>query len=467
MLKFLRAQHEKLLQERAGFEADLDGIVTAAESEQRSALTEEETSRFDELRSKITAHDADIAEVEARIADAEKVEERRQREAESRKATGQTGPGSEERTAPGRVTSEPNTYRKDDPTGPSFVRDLFDVGLGRPGAAAAHERLQRNNREVVVEARALSTTDGAGGDFVPPLWLVNQFVELARTARPTADRVQNQPLPGGTDSINVPRIATGTAVAEQATQNTAVQNTDLTTASVTANVATIAGQQVVAIQLLEQSAMNLDGVILPDLAADYAAKVDLFVLNNNAAGKKGLLQEAGTNAVTYTDADPTVGELYSKIADAIQQVTTGRFMPPDTIIMHPRRWAWMLAAADTAGRPLIVPTAGQNAQNALGTAAGVATANGVVGNIAGLDVVLDPQIPTNLGVGTNEDRIIVLRAADSILWEGVPHADAFREPLAAQLSVLFRFYRYAAFTTARYVKSVSVIAGTGLVAPTF
>jgi hypothetical protein len=66
---------------------------------------------------------------------------------------------------------------------------------------------QRNNVEVAVESRALSTTDGAGGDFVPPLWMVNEYVELARTGRPTADRVRNESLPTGTDQINVPKLS--------------------------------------------------------------------------------------------------------------------------------------------------------------------------------------------------------------------------------------------------------------------
>ena len=140
---------------------------------------------------------------------------------------------------------------------------------------------------------------------------------------------------------------------------------------------------------------------------------------------------------------------------------------PDTIVMHPRRWASLLAAVDTAGRPLFIANSGQGGFNSLGTQNGVAGANGVVGQVAGLDVIVDPQIPTNLGAGTNQDPIIVFRASDSILWEGAPHAEAFRETKADQLSVLLRFYRYAAFTTARYAKSVSVINGTGLVAPTF
>ena len=126
-----------------------------------------------------------------------------------------------------RTGSEPETYRRGGQH--SYFRDLAMVGLQRGDTRAAQDRLMRNNREVEVEARALSTTDGAGGDFVPPMWMVNDYVELARTARPTADRVRNETLPTGTDQVNVPKIVTGTAVAEQATQNTAVQNTDATT----------------------------------------------------------------------------------------------------------------------------------------------------------------------------------------------------------------------------------------------
>lgn len=462
MLKFLRAQLDTLREERGDLQDQLDGIVAQAEQEKRTALNDDELVKFDELRGSLSAKDEEIRAMQERVDDAAEAERRAAQEAQVRKDSGIVGTVGEQRTSV-TVGSEPTTYRKDGRH--SFFRDLAMVGLNR-GDNAAFDRLQRNNREVSVESRALSATDGAGGDFVPPLWMINDYVELARTARPTADRVRNETLPAGTDQINVPKILTGTAVGEQATQNTAVQNTDATTGSVAANVATLAGQQVVAVQLIEQSPLNLDSILLADLAADYAAKVDLFVLNNNAVNKKGLLQEAGTNAVTYTDTTPTVGEFWSKLADAIQQVTTNRFMPPDTIVMHPRRWAWLLASVDTTGRPIIGVDNGPT-QNSLGTAAGVASANGVVGRLAGLDVVLDPQIPTNLGAGTNEDRVIVMRASDSILWEGAPHAESFRETKADQLSVLLRFYRYAAFTTARYAKSVSVVSGTGLVAPTF
>jgi len=92
---------------------------------------------------------------------------------------------------------------------------------------------------------------------------------------------------------------------------------------------------------------------------------------------------------------------------------------------------------------------------------------GFVGTWHGLPVFLDPNIPTNLGASTNEDRIITLRSTDTIFFEGTPQAEAFRETKADQLSVLLRFYNYVALHASRYPKSISVIAGTGLVTPTF
>ena len=77
----------------------------------------------------------------------------------------------------------------------------------------------------------------------------------------------------------------------------------------TAAVATIGGVQTVSLQLVEQSPINLDELVLGALADDYAQRIDLFVINNNATNKRGLLNVSGVNAVTYTDATPTVPEV--------------------------------------------------------------------------------------------------------------------------------------------------------------
>ncbi|MEU0426441.1 phage major capsid protein [Streptomyces canus] len=458
MLAFLRKQLQDLLEQRAALKTELDGILDAPGAEQRD-LTDAEKTAFGEKRDAIKAKDDEVETVRGRIAELEEAEERDKKAAELRAKYQPAGP----QPTGVKVTSEPETYRKAGQV--SYFRDLYRAQ--QKGDRDAIERLQRNDSEVQdgLEKRGLTTVDGAGGEFVPPLWMVDEYVALARAGRVVADQVGHQPLPPGTDSISLPKLATGTATAEQTTQNTAVQNTDATTTSVTAAVATIAGQQIVAQQLLEQSPINMDPILLADLAADYATKLDVFVINNNAANKRGLLNASGINAITYTDASPTVGELYSKVGDGIQQIHTQRFLPPDKIFMHPRRWAWFTVSLDTNGRPLVVPVANMP-QNVL-AAMGDVNSEGFVGTLQGLPVFVDPSIPTTLGAGTNEDRIITLRSSDVILFEGTPRAEAFRETKADQLSVLLRFYNYAALHSERLPKGISVISGTGLIAPTF
>jgi HK97 family phage major capsid protein len=454
MLAFLRTQLQELLEQRAALKTELDGILKEPTAEKR-ALSDDEDKAFTEKRDAIKAKDAEIKAAEERIADLEEAEERDTKAAELRAKYQPAGP----QPSGIKVISEPETYRKGG--GQSYFRDLFRAQ--QRGDHEAIDRLQRNDREVM-EKRALTTTDGAVGEFVPPLWMVDEYVKLARAGRVVADQIAHQPLPGGTDSINLPKLTGGTSTAEQATQNAAVSNTDATSSSVTAAVATVAGQQVVSQQLLEQSPINMDSILLGDLAADYAVRLDTFVINNNAANKRGLLNASGINAITYTDATPTVGEAYSKVGDGIQQIHTGRFLPPDKIFMHPRRWAWYTVSLDTAGRPLVVPSANMP-QNVLAAMSDV-TSEGFVGTLQGLPVYVDPNIPTTLGGGT-EDRIIIVRSSDVILFEGTPRAEAFRETYANQLSVLLRFYNYAALHSERYPKSISVVSGTGMIAPVF
>ena len=140
-------------------------------------------------------------------------------------------------------------------------------------------------------------------------------------------------------------------------------------------------------------------------------------------------------------------------------------MPPTVIIMHPRRWAYFLAASDSNGRPLVVPNAG-NPQNAVGTLNAVASQQ-VVGQMHGLPVVTDPSIPTNDGASTNQDVIHVLRASDLLLWESSIRTRVLPDVGSGQLTTRLQVYGYLAFSAARYPKSVVEISGTGLIAPTF
>jgi hypothetical protein len=433
-----------LAEKRASVQTKIDALVALAESEKRE-FTDVESTEFN-------AAIEEAKTLDARIEDLDSAEEAR-KSADSVAKRFATPVGG------ATVTSEPSTYRaggKD-----SYFRDLAMATVRNDRDSI--DRLVRNSKE----ARALNTTDGGAGDFVPPIYLVDQYIKLARAGRVIADSVTKSALPSGTDSINLPKIATGTAVAVQATQGSAVNNVDATTSTVSAPVITLAGGQTVSLQLLEQSPINMDEVILQDLAADYAAKLDAQVIfgSGSSGQMKGILNATGINAVTYTATSPTVAGLYSKVADAVQQIHSKRFLPATHIFMTPRRWAFLLAASDSTGRPLVVPNS-NGPFNAVASMGDIA-AESYAGTMAGIPVFLDANIGVAYGAGTNEDKIIVARASDAVLFEGTPKAEVLPQTYGQNLQVLVRMYNYAAFTAERYGQSFSVIGGTGLVAPTF
>ncbi|MBS2548805.1 phage major capsid protein [Catenulispora sp. NL8] len=438
----------RLLERRAELKTELDAVLVAPTTENRD-LNDTESQRFTDLTSDILKLDARISELHEQVTRDEAAAETARRL--------QLG-------ATVQVTREPETYRRGGQR--SYFRDLY---LAREkGDRDAFERLERNNRQRAdTEQRAINTTNGAGGEFVPPLWLEDEFVAFVRPGRISANLCRHGDVPPGTDSINIPKVNTGTAVAPQTNQNTGVQQTDLTTTSVSSPVVTIAGGQTVSLQLIEQSPLNIDEVVLSDLAQDYAQKLNTQVLlgPGTAGTVTGLLTLAGTQAVTYTSGTPTLAALYSKIAGAIQGIHTSRFLPPTAIVMHPRRWAWAEAQLDGNSRPLIVPAAG-GPFNVAGNLDQQA-AQGLVGQMLGLPVYVDALIPTNLGAATNQDEVYVAKMDDLWLWEGDVRAEAFQQTYANNMSVFVRLYNYMSFQAARYPQSIATINGTGLTAPVF
>lgn len=363
-----------------------------------------------------------------------------------------------------RVTSEPLTYRPRAEGGQhGFFADLI---FANRNDFAAQARLQKHMREMAVEMYAdLSTTAGAGGEFVPPAHLQERWAELARAGRPFANAIPSLGAPPNF-SFTLPKLATGATTGVQATQNSAVSETDATSANVTFTVATIAGLQDLSLQSVDFSTPGLDEVLAADLASDYATKLDAQLLFGTAAGGQvqGVFTNSNINSVTYTDATPTVPELYPKISDAIQRIHTSRFMAPDAIFMHPRRWAFFLSSLDTQNRPLITPYA---PANAIARFDAVAPEN-IVGNLQGLTVFVDSSIPTTLGAGTNEDEILVTRLADHVFYETpTPFVRVFEDIGSANLTVRIRVHGYIAYSSDRFGKAHSKITGTGFTAPTF
>jgi HK97 family phage major capsid protein len=361
--------------------------------------------------------------------------------------------------------NEPELYRRGGQF--SFAADL--VKASNPGldlGGEARQRLQRHTEDMAergMEFRDISRVDGAGGYAVPPAWLMDMYVELARPGRAFANVCQRLPLPGGTDSINIPKVLTGTAVGVQTADNQPVTQVDLTDTFINAPVRTIAGQEGVSIQLIDQSSIQFDQVIFSDLIRAHGALLDQQVIYGNGASGQ-VLGVANTPSIqTVAVATLDIAGIFKAIANSVQLINTTRYLPPEVIVMHPRRWSWLLSLLDTQNRPLFVPEA-NNPMNAAGVLTDVDSQQ-IVGRTHGLPVVTDPGIATNLGAGTNEDQIYVMRSSDLLLWESGIRARVLPETRAANLTVLIQVFSYFAFSAARY--PASVVQLTGLLPPTF
>ena len=417
----------------------------AAKAAEASDLLAGEASA--EALATIEARNAEIAQIDGQITAVEATEARAAVMAETRVSAG---------VGTAVVKSEPMTYSEHGQR--SFVRDLINAQVRNdPSAWSA---LNRHMDEVRVETRDVSRVDGGIGEFVPPLWLVDQYAKTLRPGRTTADLLSKMALPAGTDSINIPRITTGSDVAAQTADNAATTTTDMVTTSVTAPVRTISGYENVSLQLVEQSPLagGIDRMIFADLMAAYDYRLNVAVINGvgTAGDLLGLLNTIGIGTVTYTSGTPTAAEFQGAFAKALSTVAKNRYMGAEAIVLHPSIWYGLVGLSDTAGRPVVVPTA-NGPFNAVGVNGAPGAAQGPVGNILGVPAYLDAAIPA---VSTALPAIIS-SFSDTYLFESGMKTRVLPDVLSANLTIRFQLYGYAAIA-ARYPAGIAKITGTGM-----
>lgn len=446
---------DKLIERRDAVKVEMDTILEAVAAENRTDLTNDESAKVDALVEESRSLDSKIEKFKAQADADAKV-------AEVRAAVADVV--MPKTTASTKIVSEPRTYTPD--SGNSFIADAFNANF--KSDFAAQERLARHTRENEVESRAVGTGNFTG--LVIPQYLVDLAAPFARAGRPTADFATNKhTLPAAGMTINISRMTTGTSTAIQANENDNVSNTNADDTLLTIDVRTIAGQQDLSKQVIERGT-GVDAFVVQDLIRSWHTTLDNQILNGDGTSGAilGIDAQPGKNVVTYNEASPTVANLYPKLADAYQEIQSNVFMNPTHWIMHPRRLAFLLAGVDLNERPLVLPAL-NGPMNAVATGAGSASYGNSGYTMFGLPIIVDANVRTNAGAGTDEDRIYCVTAPELHLWEqaGSPFALQFDATGAGSLTVKSVVYGYSAFSAGRYPTATSVIAGTGLVAPTF
>ncbi|OSZ58673.1 hypothetical protein OQI_20415 [Streptomyces pharetrae CZA14] len=447
----------------------LDTAITTRRQEQDAlvALRSEENLTEDQVRAQVERRDAADAEVTRRQQALAELEAEQAREEELAQLQARTTPAATRAPAYDqvhRVGQDERTYRPDqDRRGAQFQRDVAAAFLGD---YEARDRLARHMQEERVERgdqmqRAVGT--GAFGGLVIPQYLTDMYAPLARTNRPFADACRRHTLPPTGMTVEISRITTGSSVDTQAAENTAVAEQDMDDSALSIPVRTAAGQQTASRQSIERGA-GVEDVILDDLFRAYGSRLDTTMLNAATAGLTNV-----ATAVTYTDASPTVAELYPKLIEGLAGMEASlldQASGDNLAVMHSRRWYWMQNAMGSS-YPLITQP-GVVAQT-LGANYAEAYGRGVRGILPnGTPVIVDNNIATNLGAGTNEDEVFLVDRQECHLWED-PDAPVFiraEQPKAASLGVVLVVYGYYAFTFQRQPHARK-LAGTGLITPTF
>jgi HK97 family phage major capsid protein len=484
----IRARIRELLAQRATHETTITDTRAAIGSGDPTA---EQATALRSAREGIVGIDGELDTQQQALRDALDEQTRNANAAALRAELGDGGDGQQRGQGGATVTREQRTYsaERDRRGEASFFVDAFrSTHLGDVNAL---ERLRRHADEVRVEgegqqSRAVST--GSFGGLVIPQYLIGLAARVMRAGRPLANTVARLPLPETGMSLIIPRGTTGAAVSSQATENSALQNTDEVWANLTVPVATIGGQQDVSRQSLERGTPGIDQIVYMDLAGAYHAELDRQVAAGTGASGQmlGVLNTAGIFTATPFGAPVTGALLNTKVAGGIAGVGgVGVGITAKVLAMHPRRWGFLTSLSDTAGRPLVVPNAAAGA-NVLAsmTVIGQTSAGDdptdyrqatPVGTMHGLPVITDANIPTTVGTNS-EDPILVLDNDHTLLWEegdGMPRQLRFEQTLGQNLTVKLIAYGYAAFTAGRYPQAVGRVggadtgAGNGLIAPTF
>jgi len=347
---------------------------------------------------------------------------------------------------------------------------------------------------VIFERRAMTRTDGQGGYFVPPVWLIDRAVPPPRADAALAAAVTTLPLPEYCDSVNIPRVTTGTAAAAQSSDAGPGATRDLDDAFVNSRVISVAGTVDVSSQWFDQGSGGaggaLDAMIWDDLQRDVQLTLDgLLILGAGVNGQTlGLLPPGtavGTALAVYApNGNTTSGQqwyyngssgttLATTVGQCVSGVSRARGARPSHLLTHPWVFDQLATMTDQQSRPYVLPHGPHPVPD------GADLPPGVVGYAHGLPVLGDLNVPTTMGgttppyldtvngvqyagqAGTGAAAlytpVIPVVADDVFAFLGEPKMHLLTEVLSGSFQYRFQLIQYAAIIPNRYQ---AVAAGT-------
>lgn len=338
------------------------------------------------------------------------------------------------------VTDEDSPYEGEDAK--SFFADVRAAGKGDGEARA---RLMS-----AAGTKAMTEGVAAQGGYLVEKQIERQIVEVRESDNVLRGLCSK--LNVTTNELQLDQLTLGTAAGWVAELATKIESTSLSKSTVSASVFTAAGLATISNQLLADSNPAVDRLVTADLAKRLVALEETAFIAGSGTGQPlGLLNTPGLQAVGLTSVEVTDdGGMLDAVLDAIAAVQT-QHGEPTAIVMHPRTWTRILKAKDAQGTYLVGPDSVQSSRT-------------TTKSLFGYRVVTSNRVPTNLGTGTNESRIIVGDFSEALILDrqGIT-VDESPHVYFTSNQTVFRAEQRVGFTAARAPQAFAVIGGIGLV----
>jgi len=257
---------------------------------------------------------------------------------------------------------------------PMFTAPRVNLNVTPGQYALAQIRASQGDsdaRDLVAALDVATVAENIG--VVPPTYL-RDLIGIIDDSMPFADSLEQGTLPASGMKFYRPVIGTQATTAVTA-EGVELDSTDTTITSLEIDVVKIGGANIINAELVERSDPSYVDVLLRELAASWAQKADAYAFSI-ALGAPGSSSGA---------------TLYAGIADGIADAYGVLRRTPNRFLADTGNFAELLAAVDLDGRPLFAAAAPMNA-------AGLMTQGSTAGTIAGLGLVVDPNIDTGTGV---------------------------------------------------------------------
>lgn len=271
-----------------------------------------------------------------------------------------------------------------------------------------------------------NTTDNAG--LVPTRQMAEVVNGLSTSIRPSIDAISRGTLPDAGMTFEIPKITVAPTVAVTAEDGTPSE-TDQNSAFISVDVKTFSGQQTFSTQILDRSSPAFFDELVRNMAAAKAKAENAYV----SAALVSAATADGTTTTTY----PTAAELLGVVARGSASVYGATAGLPNgfakNIIMGTGQWSNVMQLNDS-GRPIYMAQQPQNA-------GGVARPDSLRGNVAGLDLYVDPSL-----AATDADGTILIVNPDAYTWyEGNTYR--LRADVIASGQITIGYYGYGALAT--------------------